>query len=339
MAITAKELAERLDLSPTAVSMALNGRPGVSKETRKRILDSAKRYGFDFSKISMKKSKTGSIFVVIYRGRDVVLSNSYTPLTEEMIEGAESACRKEGYRVRIINVYKDREDDDIKKYLCDIKNSDCIGIVLEATELTMETFRQFLDLGLPIVTIDNYFHFAGCSCATLNNEQGAYMAAMYLIKTYSKNPGYLQSTYRIYDFDRRRLGYEQALKECGISVLKTVTHIISPTIEGAYYDMLDIIDSGTPIARSYFAENDFLAVGAIKALKKRGYRIPEDVAVFGFDNAQIAEAVTPELTTIRVPRGYMAKLAAQLLIRQLSNPLENNIKIEVNLDIIKRGSA
>ena len=85
-------------------------------------------------------------------------------------------------------------------------------------------------------------------------------------------------------------------------------------MEGAYADMLEIIKNEEELASCYFADNDLIAVGAIKALKENGYRIPQDIGIVGFDNLPLGSVIEPALTTIHVPKQYMGEAAAQKLI-------------------------
>ena len=84
--------------------------------------------------------------------------------------------------------------------------------------------------------------------------------------------------------------------------------------------MLEVIDSGTPLAKCYFADNDLIAIGAIKALKLRGYKIPDDIAIIGFDNISEGRILDPSLTTIDIPRRFMGQTAVDQLIRQMEDP-------------------
>lgn len=124
-----------------------------------------------------------------------------------------------------------------------------------------------------------------------------------------------------------------------MSTAKSIIHELSPSIEGAFSDMLEIIDSGTPLAGAYFADNDLIAIGAIKALKLRGYKVPEDIAIAGFDNISEGRVIDPALTTIDVPRKFMGQTAAAQLIRELKTPVPHSVKIEVSTTLIKRFSV
>jgi len=128
MSITAKELAKKLNLSAAAVSMALNGKPGVSTRTRKLVLETAENYGYDFTKIAEKNHTVGSIYFVIFKKHGAIVDD--TPFFSQVSEGILSACKDAGYKLNIRYIYGD--EDDVSSQLEEIQFSDCIGIILLA---------------------------------------------------------------------------------------------------------------------------------------------------------------------------------------------------------------
>lgn len=335
MGITAKELAEKLNLSATAVSMALNNKPGVSTKTRKLVISEAERMGYDFSKLSMKKYKTGDIYCIICRNSNAILN--YLPIFSELTDGIEEECRRTGYKLKTLQIYE--KIDNIQKITEDLTVNGCIGIILLATEISESLCRRFAGLQIPIVLLDTYFDSVDCSSVLINNFQGAYIAANYLIDRSGRQPGYMRSSYRINNFSERKKGFSHALQEHGMSVGRTVIHELAPSIEGAMTDMLEIIDRGDSLAECYFADNDLIAIGAIKALKLRGYRLPEDIKIIGFDNIHEACVVEPALTTINIPRKFMGQTAVSQLISQINTMSPYSVKIEVSTSLVKRFST
>lgn len=335
MSITAKELAARLNLSATAVSMALNNKPGVSRKTRELVIKEAEKYGYDFTKLSLKKNKSEDIYCVICRTHNAILN--YTPIFSELTDAIEQECRANGYRMKTLQI--DTLTDDIQKCIEDLRISRCAGVILLGTETTAEICRYFLRLSVPVVLLDSYFDSVDCSSVLINNTQGAYLATNYLIDRCRKQPGHLRSSYKIENFEARRNGFCRAVREHGMSVGKSVTHELSPSIEGAFTDMLEVVDRGDDLARCYFADNDLIAIGAIKALKLRGYKIPEDIAVVGFDNISEGRIIEPSLTTIDIPRRFMGQTAAAQLIRHIDNPVPHSVKIEVSVSLVRRFSV
>ena len=333
--ITAKEIAKKLNVSATAVSMALNNRPGVSTDTRKRIIDEAEKSGYDFTRLALKKNKGGDVYCIIYRAHNAILN--YAPIFSELTDGMEQECRKKGYRLKTLQIYE--KTDDVQKCIEDLSVSGCTGIILLGTEITAAVCKQFQQLSLPVVLLDAYFDSVSCSSVVINNTQGAYLATSYLISRYGRQPGHLCSSYVIENFIERNYGFHRAVRENGMSIGKSITHELSPSIEGAFSDMLEIIDRGDALAGSYFADNDLIAIGAIKALKLRAYNIPDDIAIIGFDNIPESRIVEPSLTTIEIPRRFMGQTAAAQLINQLENPVLHPVKTEISTGIVKRFSA
>ncbi len=332
MTITAKELAKQLGLSATAVSMALNNKPGVSTETRQMIIRAAEEAGFDFTKIKSDQSISGSIYVVFYKTSNAILS--YTPIFDELYEGVKNECQKKKIGTRMLQFYE--KTDDLEECFSDIRGGDCVGIVLVGTEIKKEVCEKFVNLNFPLTLLDTYFESLNCNSVLINNRQGAYIATDYLISLTGKQPGYLKSSYDIYNFEAREEGYFQAIKENGMSKSRSIIHKLSPSIEDAMADMLELLDDDVEVARSYFADNDVIAIGAIKAFKLRGYKIPEDIAIIGFDNITEGKIIEPSLTTMDVPRLFIGQTAARQLINQIETKTYHATKVEVNTRLIKR---
>ncbi len=335
MNVTGKELAKRLGLSATAVSMALRGRPGVSTKTRRRVLEAAEKYGYDFTRLALKREQSGSIYFIIYITHNAIMS--YAPISGELGEGIEEACKQAGYSMKTLTIYE--KNNDLQKQLEELRISDCIGIVLAGTEMQKNTCARFLELSIPLILLDTYFEGIDCNCVLINNEQGAWVAANHLIASCNSQPGYLASSYQIENFEKRRVGFNRAVRAHGMSVSKCITHRLSPTIEGAMADMLEILEQKEELARCYFADNDLIAIGVIKALKTKGYRIPEDIAVVGFDNIAEGQLIEPPLTTVSVPRHFMGQAAAKLLFSVLAEPVPYKRKTEISTTLIPRSSV
>lgn len=332
MGITAKELAKKLNISAAAVSMALNDKPGVSPETRKKVKVAAEKYGYDFFRIQSKKSRTGSIYFIVYKKSGAVVDD--TPFFAKVSEGIQSACAESGYHLRTQYIF---EADFSKKDLETIQFSDCTGIILLGTEMMTDDLKPFLDLPIPVVVLDSYFETFPCDTILINNEQGAYIAARHLFQTCKAQPGYLKSSYKINNFLEREAGYKKSIRAHGMSFSRSIIHELTPSIDGAYSDMKEILKWNEPLARCYFADNDLIAAGAIKAFREAGKRIPEDIAIVGFDNIPISQIL--DLTTINVPKEYMGRIAAERLFERIRNPKLPTIKLAVETFLVDRYSC
>ena len=189
------------------------------------------------------------------------------------------------------------------------------------------------------VILDAYYENLESNYEHINNVRGAYIATDYLIRRTNLQPGYLRSYYSITNLEERADGFYKAIRANGMSPSNSVVYRLTPSVEGAYMDMLELLRSGENIARGYFADNDLIAAGAIRAFKQMGMRIPEDVAIIGFDNVSLCEYLETPLSSINVPKEYMG---SQAIIRLLS-VMENNdtlyTKIEIDTQLVKRKSC
>ncbi len=334
MGITAKELAKKMALSEAAVSMALNGKPGVSTETRRQVLETAEKYGYDFTKISGRNKGTKTICFALYRKHGAVVAD--TPFFSELSEGIQKTCKDEGYKLNIIYLYG---DDTLEHQVEDIRYSDCAGLILLGTEMAAEDFAPFAHFNIPVVLLDVYLPDAKRDCVLINNIQGAYQATDHLITCTQKQPGYLKSSYSISNFEERADGFYKAVRTHGMSPSKCIVHKLAPSIEGAMADMLAWIQGGGELASCYFADNDLIAIGAMKALQKSGYRIPRDIAIIGFDNLPMGDYLEPSLTTIHVPKQYMGEMAARRLMDVLGAKRFVPVKLEISTNLVRRRSV
>ena len=334
MGITAKELAAMLNLSEAAVSMALRNKPGVSTKTRKMVLEAADKHGYDFAKATKVHKPSKHITFILYKRQGAVVGD--TPFFSALSEGIEAACAKADYKLHVLYIYK---DDDVQKKIDEIIYSDCAGIVLLGTEMQLEDFRPFSNLRIPLVLLDVYFDSIEHDCVLINNIQGAYIATNYLISRIKKQPGYLRSSYPIGNFSERADGFYKAVRHNGMSVSKSIVHRLTPSVEGAFADMLQLLEQGEELATGYFADNDLIAIGAMKAFQKYGIRIPEDIALIGFDDLPMAVYLEPSLTTIHVPKKYIGEMAVKRLIDIMGAKDHLPVKIEVSTKLKKRRSV
>ncbi len=335
MSVTAKELSAMLGLSEAAVSLALNNKPGVSTATRKRIIETARQQGYDFTrKASRLSASRGELCLVIYKKSGAVVSD--TPFFSQLIDGISLSCRKFHYGCVTRYVY---EDDDVESQIFDLQSRSFSGLIVLATEMKQEDLNFFASLTVPLVFLDTYYDLPTWNFVCINNSQGACLAASYLIRKRKAQPGYLRSNYPISNFDQRADGFYRAVRSAGMSASQSIVHRLTPSQEGAYEDMKQLLKEGEKPASCYFADNDLIAIGAAEALREAGYRLPEDIALVGFDDLPACEYMTPALTTIAVPKQYMGEVAVFRLVELIEGGTPLPLAIQVFTKLIKRKSV
>ncbi len=336
MAITAKQLAQTLGLSEAAVSMALNNKPGVSTETKKLVLAKAAELGFDFSKLkdAHQHSEEKRILYVIFKRHGAVVGD--TPFFADLLQGIDYGCKKHGFYLSCCHL---NGEENFEANMKKLASDNCDGILFLCTELPEHMCALLENLPVPVVLLDSYFRESKFDCVLINNVQGAHTATSSLIKRYKCQPGYLRSFYPTNNFKKRSDGFYKAIRENGMSVSQTVVHMLSPSMDGAYSDMKALLNDHTPLARCYFADNDLIAIGAMKAFLEKGYRVPEDVAIIGFDDISLCTSVKPTLSSIRVAKQTMGEVAVDRLAAVMACKNTVPLKVQISTSLVKRASS
>lgn len=330
MSISAKQLADMLGVSTSAVSLALNGKPGISEETRKTIIDAAKFYGLK----SRKKKELSSNFInlIIYKKHGMVYGT--TEFFTGVMEGATYQATKLGFNLQISYFYANQSIEDQLQL---IHASSSAGIILLATEMLEEDIKYFKNIHRPLVVLDSNFTLHQFSSVSINNYQGAYMAAEHLISKGHKRLGILASSVVINNFTERHEGFTKAVAthlDCSCEMIP-----VSSTTDGAYTDMSAYLDGNPKLPTALFADNDIIAVSCIRALKEHGYILPDDISVMGFDDIPVLYVTSPKLTTIHVPKEQLGQLSVLILSRILNEGVDYGLKVKVGTTLVERDSV
>ena len=342
MSLKIEDIAKKAGVSKTAVSFALNDKPGISNETKEKILNIVREYGY------MPKSLVKSNGVSLEYKTILLLSCSRTEITSvdfstkpfyaELIRGIEKRVNESGYDLWLKNI---NIDENFKKEISTLLSSKSIsGILLVATDMHCEDVKFIQQLNKNIVVLDSYFEALDIDCVLMDNFQGAYCAAEYLIKLGHRSIGYIQSVDRIYNFEMRKKGFELALqKEC-LSLDSDNVYSVVPAIDSVADDIKDVFNVRDDKITALFAENDYIAIGAIKYLQGKGINVPEDISIIGFDDIEMSSVITPELTTLRVPKEKMAIIAVDRLRNKMENEDEMpNINHIIGVNLTTRKSC
>ncbi len=336
MPLRIKDIANELNISYATVSLVLNNKPGISEETRQKVLKLVEEKGYSTNLLSKPALKNNrNIRFVIYKKHGKVVSD--TPFFSALIEGIDQETRKEGYNVLVSYI---NEKDNIKmEVLRIIEETPPDGILLLATEMKRQDLEPFKQLALPMVLLDSYFQHERYDTVIINNRQGAYEAVKYLVDCGHREIGHLSSSVWINNFDERKEGFHKALADYEIKLNKRHQFEVEPTMDGAYHDFLRALEAADTLPTAFFADNDIIAFGAIKALREKGYNIPREISIVGFDDMPFCEMIDPPLTTLQVYKQRMGRIAVKRLIERIEENPEEDIKVVVNTELVERKSV
>ena len=329
MKTSIREISKITGFSPATVSNALSGKRGVNKDTAEKILATAKERGY------INETKITSIKFVIYKKTGEIISD--TPFFSSLIEGVEMESRASGYKTVICNL--DKSSDEFNQLLEQILNDPTSGILLLATELSEEDVKVFEKAVSPVIVVDSWYGKLKFDSVLINSTDSVHNAVEYLISKGHRDIGYLRSEFRIKNFSYRSQGYKRALIQKRIPVNERYQVTLRPTMDGAYRDMDKYLSTKPKLPTAFVADNDIIALATIKALKQYGYRIPRDISVIGFDDLPFCGISSPSLTTIRVFKQEMGRMAVKQLINKIQNGSSIHTKIEICTTFIERDSV
>lgn len=335
MSITAKQLAKILGVSPATISLVFNEKPGISDSTIKLVLDGAAQYGYVHRPKKDISNPRETITYVIYNKDSTVVGD--TAFFSSVLQGAELEARNLGYQLVVNYIYESR---DLRNQLDILHASGTNGIILLSTELDESKIGLFTSLCVPIVILDNHLATSSSDAVYINNIQGAYTAVSYLIKKGHTEIGYLASTSRINNFVERESGVDKALVHLLGKGLNPAYHFsVGPSSDAAYHDMKEHLRSNPAMPTAFFADNDLIAAGCMKAMKESGFRIPDDISIIGFDNMPLCELIDPPLTTIGVSKNLLGQMAVQRLHNNISSQSEVLYSIALSTTLVERDSV
>lgn len=329
-----RDIAKKSGVSISTVSLVLNNKPGISDATRRRVLEVAEELGYQSPARSKVKTKPTNLLFLLYKKHGQVVSD--TPFFSNVLEGVDAEIKRLGFQLMVTYI---EESHDIEEQLQKAIGSDCSGIILLATEMSRTDLAPFTSKNLPIVVLDSYFEEITEDSVVINNMQGAFTAVLYLHQKGHSQIGHLKSKIPINNFLERKDGFKKALKACKLPYNPQYTFRLGTTIDSAYMDMKALLADSPKLPTAFFADNDMIAIGAMRALKEAGYRIPEDISIIGFDDIPTCELMDPPLSSIRVPKRAIGEMAVSRLAYLLEHTPGVRVKIEVRTDLAERSSV
>lgn len=331
--ITIKDIARELGISPSTVSRALKSHPDISQKTKDAVNELASKYHYKPNTValSLRSSKTHVIGVVIPKMVHFFFSS--------VISGIEHVCNNAGYNVMICQSDENQEREVASVQTLTSARVD--GILASVSKETQDFshYNELIDGNIPLVFFDRAVSNIDTDKVIIDDVLGAFMATEHLIKKGCKKIIHLAAPQNLLIGQRRKEGYIKALKQYNMPVDENLIFKCDSR-EEALVVMQDIYDKGI-VPDGIFAVNDLTATGVLRAVKKNGFKIPDDVKVVGFSDGFVANVTDPTLTTVDQHGFEMGVEAANLLLRKISNEIDNYSSVVkvIPVNLIKREST
>ena len=330
MKVSIRDLSKMTGFSPATISNALNHKKGVNRETAEEIFRVARETGY------LSANAVTKIRLVIFKKNGQILEE--TPFFQQMIEGIEEECLRLGYEMVISHV--DQRNPNYHKQVRDLLEEQGVGIILLGTEMMDGDLSLYRNASCPVLLLDHWTESMDFNSVLINNADAARAITEHLLDNGHREVGYLRGNYRIKAFRSRFIGFQTALKKYKVPYKEEYTVTVGTYMSTACQDMLEYLKKKPKLPTAFFADNDIIALGAMKALQEMGYRIPEDISIVGFDDLTFSEISSPPLTTLRVEKREMGKMAVRRLVELIDGIGTSTVtKIQVCPKIIYRNTV
>jgi LacI family transcriptional regulator len=325
-------------VSPTTVSLVMNGKAGISEETRARVMQAASRlnYAQRQTQAARKNARLGTLRFLKIAKHGHTVNRDHNTFISDYIDGMSRQASALGFKLEVISY----EGETIENIVASISSASIDGLVVLGTELDAHDLAHFQSLTVPKVVIDTFIDVLECNFVNMNNKDAVYKIISHFVKQGFRHIGFISSNVATINFRLRKEAFIEGMKSFGLAFNQKDIVTVDSTYEGAYHDMRNKLANGLRTPECYFCANDIIAYGCIKALQEFGIAIPQDLSIIGFDNLPMSAAMTPALTTIDVSKKNIGYLAIKVL-DEIINSREKQpaVKILVGADMVLRSSV
>ena len=332
--ITIYDIAEQLGVSSATVSRALNDSSAISINTRKKINALAEKLGYRHNTFasSLRLQKTHTIGVILHE------LNSY--FITSVLAGIEKIVTEAKYNLIIVHSAENPNLEKANASNLFHKRVDGVIASLSFDTEDLHHFKQFQSKNIPVVFFDRVFENSDGTKVIINNFQAGYDATSHLIQQGCKRIAHITSSLKRNVYTERMRGYKRALQDNKFKFDEKLIVIDGFKEEDATRSAKRILAMKT-LPDGIFITNDFCAAVVMQCLKDAGIRIPEDIAVVGFNNDSIGKVISPKLTTINYPGFEMGQMAARSLISHLKGLWDMNLTntVVIKSELIIRESS
>lgn len=322
---TIYDIAKELKISAATVSRALNGHSGTNSKTIESVRSVAEKLGYQSNKFaaSLRKKNSNTIGVIVPKLNSYVMSS--------ILSGMEKVANENGFNL-IITQSLELEKKEIQNAKTMLNSRvDALLISLAFDTENLDHILQFINKKIPVVFFDRVIDHPKCTSIVIDNFRDGFEATNHLISQGCKNLLHVTGSLKRNVYKDRLRGFELALKESGLNLSEENT-LVTQFDDQAPVHILDKISKMKKKPDGLFITNDACAASTMILLKNAGYRIPEDIAVIGFNNEPVTKVVEPNLSSVNYPAIEMGEIAAQTIISHLNG----NLNVQQGSTIVLR---
>lgn len=326
--VSIQTIAKEAGVSVATVSRVMNGSDSVRPETCKKVREVMEKYNYqpNFSARNLRKMETRNVLVL--------MSSIVNPFLAKVVKGIEDASEQLDYHTLVCTTYDSQEKE--KFYLDMISKRFADGAIMIGSNLRPQELRKTIG-HIPIVQCSEYIVDIGIPRVSIDNKKAAYEATEHLIRLGRRKIAHITVDNHYISSRLRLEGYRQALDDYGIEFDPDIVITGNYGYKNALRQMNNFFDSKKS-CDAIFAISDRMAASAIKSAQNHGFKVPDDIAVVGFDNIDICYITEPNITTVSQREHEMGSAAMNMLARLIAGK-ETCEEIVLSHYLIERGSS
>ena len=336
--ITSKQVAELAGVSQTTVSFVLNNvvDANISDETKERVLNAVRELNYTphAGARTLARGRSDTIALVLQQPHRQVFIDEYLP---RVLTGITEVTQRAGFRILVEQAATDNASNVFRRLL---QSREAAGAIINFGSPPRQDIDYIIDCtenGMPVVALDHID--PAVYSVTVDKVNGVHIIVQHLIDL-----GYRRIACITYDDQQTHVHFRldqfrATMAQNGLAVDPNLIRWGKFDPETGYAAMQSILDSGSPLPDAVYAMNDVMAFGAIRAIRERGLRVPEDIAIVGFDNVHLAGFCHPPLTTMNEPDEEHGRKAAEMLIALLNGEPVENRHVTLHTQLVVRESC
>lgn len=327
-----KRVAEKAGVSIATVSRVINRSPNVNPETRIKIEKIIKELKYSPNRVAKRlrnRSQSGNLL-------GVLIPDIQNPFYVEVLRGIEDVAYKKNYALIVCNFSQDETKE--KLYLDLLQSESVDGLIAAPTHDHDQKVINLVRTGLPIVCVDRGLVDVDVDVVLVENRRGAYQAVDYLAKKGYRRIAYISGIPRLPSSREREMGYRDALEANKLPVLAELIRYGDSRHESGVKLCADLLEMPEP-PDAIFTGNNLITLGALETIHKKGLKIPDDVAILGFDDMYWSISLNPPLTAVKQPAYEIGKCAAEQLITRINNPDRPTSSMILKTELMIRNSC
>lgn len=332
--LTIDQVASLACVSRSVVSRVLNNHPNVSEEARRRVLEVIRKYNYHPSSVarSLARQRTYEICILTPRRSDEALANGFWTLLHL---GIFEQCIRRGYFVSLSMLSADAEETLASRILYEHRFD---GYVLLTQEVADRVLESLSAREVPVVLVGHDPAHPHVHSVDVDNFAGAYRAVRHLCRLGHRRIALMLGNPALQESRDRRAGYLQALRDAGAEVDERLIEAGDYSQHAGYALMKRWLAQG-PDFSAVFCTSDMMAIGALLALYEAGLRVPDEMAVVGFDDLPVTQYTCPPLTTVHQPIYEKGQWAANILIDQIEGRSGPAVQVNLQAELVVRFSC